>query len=189
MTGEDTQAAETNDPTESGGADERADGDGTDGAGESTGTMPGETPLLLDVMLGKLATYLRMCGYDAAYAGTRDAETDDDALAVAETERRTLVTRDRTLAARADRSVLLTSHDAVDQLRELGDAGYDLTLAETPTHCSACNGRLERVDRTEPTPDYAPATHEEPVWRCRDCGQHFWKGSHWEDVAATVADL
>jgi uncharacterized protein with PIN domain len=130
-----------------------------------------------------------MCGYDAAYAGTRGVETDDDALAVAETEGRTLVTRDHALATRADPSLLLSSRDPVDQLRELAAAGYDLTLAETPSHCSACNGRLERVDRTEPTPDYAPAPHEETVWRCRDCGQHFWKGSHWDDVAATLADL
>ena len=30
--------------------------------------------LLLDVMLGKLAVYLRMCGYDAAYAGDLGVE-------------------------------------------------------------------------------------------------------------------
>ena len=150
---------------------------------------PGDTPLLLDVMLGKLATYLRMCGYDAAYAGTRNAEADDAALAISETEGRVLVTRDRGLAAQADPAVLLTSREVVEQLRELAAAGYDLSLADTPTHCSACNGRLEHVDRTEPTPDYAPDPHEETVWRCRDCGQHFWKGSHWDDVADTLAEL
>jgi uncharacterized protein with PIN domain len=187
MTGDDTGRAETGEPNET----VESDDDPTDdAAGDAPPRKsPGETPLLLDVMLGKLATYLRMCGYDAAYAGTRGAETDDDALAVAETEGRTLVTRDHALATRADPSLLLSSRDPVDQLRELAAAGYDLTLAETPSHCSACNGRLERVDRTEPTPDYAPAPHEETVWRCRDCGQHFWKGSHWDDVAATLADL
>ena len=44
--------------------------------------------LLVDVMCGTLATYLRMCGYDAAYAldldvaentGTPDADVPDDA--------------------------------------------------------------------------------------------------------------
>jgi len=161
-------------------------------AGENTdhpARRAGETPLLLDVMLGKLATYLRMCGYDAAYAGTRDAEADADALAVAETEGRTLVTRDRGLAARADPAVLLSSREVVEQLRELRAGGFDLSLADAPTHCSACNGRLEPVDRTEPTPEYAPAPHEETVWRCRNCGQHFWKGSHWDDVAETLAEL
>jgi uncharacterized protein with PIN domain len=30
---------------------------------------------------------------------------------------------------------------------------------------------------------------ETAVWRCRDCGQHFWKGSHWADMAGTLAEL
>jgi len=149
----------------------------------------GETALLLDTMLGKLATYLRMCGYDAAYAGERGIEADDDVLALAHTEGRVLVTRDRELAARAEQSQLLSTRDVTEQLRELRRSGFDLELAAEPARCSACNGPLERVDRTEPTPDYAPETHEETVWRCRNCGQHFWKGSHWADVSDTLEDL
>ncbi|WP_394348159.1 Mut7-C RNAse domain-containing protein, partial [Halorubrum sp. SP9] len=57
---------------------------------------------MLDVMCGKLATYLRLCGYDAAYALDRGVEADDRLLDLAADEGRTLVTRDRELAARAD---------------------------------------------------------------------------------------
>ncbi|WP_254273889.1 Mut7-C RNAse domain-containing protein [Haloarcula marina] len=146
-------------------------------------------PLLLDAMLGKLATYLRMCGYDAAYALDRDAEADEDVLALVRTEGRRLVTRDERLARDAPDAVLLTEREVADQLRELAAAGFPLELSEEPRHCGTCNAPLERVDRTEPTPDYAPNPGEEPVWRCRDCGQHFWRGSHWEDVADTIADL
>lgn len=32
---------------------------------------------LLDAMLGTLTTYLRMCGYDAAYALDHEIEADD----------------------------------------------------------------------------------------------------------------
>ena len=35
---------------------------------------PKTDTLLLDLMLGKLAVYLRTCGYDAAYAGDRNVE-------------------------------------------------------------------------------------------------------------------
>jgi uncharacterized protein with PIN domain len=35
------------------------------------------TRLLLDAMLGNLATYLRMCGYDAADATDRGVEAAD----------------------------------------------------------------------------------------------------------------
>jgi hypothetical protein len=52
--------------------------------------------LLLDTMLGKLATYLRMCGYDAAHALDEEVESD---------------------------AVLLESRDVADQLGELADAG------------------------------------------------------------------
>jgi len=57
--------------------------------------------LLVDAMLGKLARYLRMCGYDAAYALDRGLEADEDLLAVARDEGRQLLTRDRQLADRA----------------------------------------------------------------------------------------
>jgi uncharacterized protein with PIN domain len=161
---------------------------GPDDTGSGTYSSA-DTALLVDDMLGKLATYLRMCGYDATYTTERGIETEADALAMAHTEDRLVVTRDRALAERAERATLLAGRDVTDQLRELRDAGFELTLAEEPAQCSACNGLLEGVDRTEPTPDYAPDPHDEAVWRCRDCGQHFWRGSHWDDVAETLAAL
>jgi uncharacterized protein with PIN domain len=153
------------------------------------GEAPADTALLVDDMLGKLATYLRMCGYDATYTTGRGVASEADALAMAHTEGRLVVTRDSGLADRAERAELLTGRDVTDQLRELREAGFELELAEEPVRCSACNGLLERVDRTEPTPDYAPDTHEEAVWRCRECGQHFWRGSHWDAVAETLGAL
>jgi len=146
-------------------------------------------PLVLDSMLGKLATYLRMCGYDTAYALDRDAEAETDLLALAETEGRRLVTRDESLARSVQDAVLLTKRDVDDQLRELSAAGFELELSEEPVRCGTCNAPVEPVDRTEPTPEYAPDPAETAIWRCRDCGQHFWQGSHWDDVADTIGDL
>ena len=142
--------------------------------------------LLLDVMLGKLATLLRMCGYDAAYALDREIEADDELLTVAEREDRLLVTRDRELAAQGEQSILLESKDVDDQLRELGEAGLELSLEE-PSRCAACNGSLKPVPGDEETPEYAPEIDEQPVWHCPVCGQHFWKGSHWDDVESRLA--
>jgi uncharacterized protein with PIN domain len=154
--------------------------------------MPENAPsdrLVLDAMLGKLATYLRMCGYDTTYALDRDAEADDDVLEVADSEDRLLLTRDSDLATRASDSVLLTERAVEDQLRELADAGFRLSLAPEPAHCGVCNGPVEQVQPEEPTPEYAPSADEEAVWRCTDCGQHFWKGSHWSSVQATLDGL
>ena len=153
---------------------------------------------LLDAMLGKLATYLRMCGYDTAYVLDRDvadeSETDadpsDDAIAAwVERSDRTLLTRDADLAARVEDAVLLSSRDVREQLRTLHLAGYELALEEQPSRCSTCNGELRSVDADESLPGYAPDPAETDCWRCRECGQVFWKGSHWDDVAATLADI
>ncbi|MFK8212298.1 Mut7-C RNAse domain-containing protein [Haloferax volcanii] len=156
---------------------------------------PGDTALLLDVMLGNLATYLRMCGYDAEYAldgggagesdGGRDPRTDpgdDELLARADAEGRVLLTRDVRLAERAPRSVLLAGREPVAQLRELEAVGFEVSLDDEPSRCGVCNGPVEAVGRDEPVPDYAPDPAETALWRCRDCGQVFWRGSHWRDV-------
>ncbi|WP_232687447.1 Mut7-C RNAse domain-containing protein [Halobacterium zhouii] len=135
---------------------------------------------LLDAMLGDLARILRMCGHDAAYCLDRDVEADDDVRALALDEGRVLLTRDEQLAARTPDSILVRSKDTDEQLRELRDAGVSLELA-AGERCGACNGRLERVASDAPRPEYVP-DDVSPVWRCRDCGQWFWQGSHWDDV-------
>ncbi len=142
--------------------------------------------LLVDVMCGGIVSYLRMCDHDTVYAGDRGLEADDDALAVARNEGRTIVTRDGPLASRIDDSILLESREVEDQLAELAAAGVDLTLADDPAFCGRCNGPLERVDPAAATPDYAPNPAEFETWVCRDCGQHFWRGSHWDRVAETL---
>jgi uncharacterized protein with PIN domain len=154
--------------------------------GVPDGGDPDRDRLLLDAMLGKLATYLRMCGYDAAYALDRGVERDDRLREIAGEEGRRLVTRDESLAESVPDAVLLTERNVVGQLRELETAGFDLALAETPTRCGDCNGRLVAVAESESRPEYVPDDRDE-VWRCRDCGQCFWKGSHWERVAETLA--
>lgn len=135
---------------------------------------------LVDAMLGDLARILRMCGHDAAYCLDRGVEADDDVRALALDENRVLLTRDQQLAARTPDSILLRSKDTDEQLRELDTAGVPLELT-AGERCGACNGRLERPRSGAEKPDYVPDDIA-PVWRCRDCGQWFWRGTHWEDV-------
>jgi uncharacterized protein with PIN domain len=147
------------------------------------------TRLFLDAMLGRLATYLRMCGYDAAYALDEGVEADEAVLERARETDRTLVTRDRRLAERSPKTILLASREVTNQLAELADAGLTLDLPASPEQCGGCNGALVGVGPQEPTPEYAPDPVAVDVWRCPDCGQHFWKGSHWDDVAETLAGI
>ncbi|QZP36752.1 Mut7-C RNAse domain-containing protein [Halobaculum magnesiiphilum] len=167
---------------------------GEDTHGDAThpsAIAPDRDALLLDAMLGNLASYLRMCGYDAAYAPDRGVEDDTAIRSLAAAEGRRLITRDRSLAASTPGAVLLTERETTDQLRELHEAGVALEIEAQPSRCGACNGPVERVDvdedENEERPEYAP--DEGPIWRCLVCDQHFWTGSHWDDVAETLASL
>ena len=145
--------------------------------------------LLLDVMLGKLARYLRMCGYDAAYALDEGVEADEEIRAWAERENRTLVTRDRQLAASVPSGVRIDAREVLDQLRELRERGFDVELAARPARCGRCNGPVDAVGAEDGVPEYAPDPGETQCYRCRDCGQVFWKGSHWNDVRERIDGL
>ena len=142
--------------------------------------------LLVDVMCGGIVSYCRMCGHDTIYAGESELEADEAILALARADERTIVTRDTELATRSDDAFLLTARDTEDQLGELLRAGVDLDLSAEPSRCGTCNGRLEGIDRHDSTPDYAPDPDELASWRCRDCGQYFWRGSHWDRVRESI---
>jgi hypothetical protein len=130
-----------------------------------------------DVMLGRLARWLRALGYDTLYF--RDAP-DRRLLAVALSEGRRLLTRDAGLARRARESGLLVRAEGLDaQIREVTLA-YGLAGPRALSRCLECNGLLaasppETVrDRVPP---YTFATRRE-FWTCRGCGRVFWAGSH-----------
>jgi uncharacterized protein with PIN domain len=145
-----------------------------------SGVRPETEAFFLDVMCGKLAVYLRLAGYDAAYAGDRNIEADDRILERAGAENRILLTRDVQLAEQADESILLSAKDVEAQLAELREAGVVLEADEEPSRCGRCNGRLDAVPEDTDTPEYAPNPADTDCWRCRACGQVFWKGSHYE---------
>lgn len=147
--------------------------------------------LLVDAMCGGIVTYLRMCGHDTVYALDRDLETDSALKRVATTENRTIVTRDQSLAGGEHDVLTLTTTATEAQLRELQAAGVALTLTEHPEYCGACNGALRVVDPDEgtTTPAHTPDPAEKAVYTCTVCGQYFWRGSHWERMNETLAEV
>lgn len=146
--------------------------------------------LLVDTMCGGIVSYLRMCGHDTAYAMDRGIESDGELKQVTTDEQRRLVTRDQDLATTTD-GILLTATSTEGQLAELADAGVELVLRERPQYCGNCNGRLRVVgpDEQSTTPAYTPEPSENDLFACQECGQYFWRGSHWDRVETTLADL
>lgn len=137
--------------------------------------------LLADAMLGKLAKWLRLLGYDTLY----DPAWDDATIArLARAEGRIVLTRDRELAARLGPQALPVVSDRWQEqllqvMREL-----DLSEAAAGTRCSICNGRLQRLDAEEAArfvPPYVLRT-QEVFHRCPTCGRIYWPGGHWERI-------
>jgi hypothetical protein len=135
--------------------------------------------LLADGMLGRLAKWLRLLGYDTAYdSGATDLELARRARA----EGRVLLTRDRELAARRGlHTVLIQSQMLEEQVQEVQD---DLGPPPHPalSRCAVCNGALEPVSHAEVAdrvPPYVLRTQSE-FYRCPGCERIYWPGSHLE---------
>jgi uncharacterized protein len=137
-----------------------------------------DTPrFVADVMLGRLARWLRALGYDTLYY--RDAP-DRRLLAIALAEGRRLLTRDVALAGRARDAGLLVRADGLDaQIEEVARA-CGLDGRRPLSRCLECNGLLAA---TAPeavrsrVPPYTFTTHRE-FWTCAGCGRVFWAGTH-----------
>jgi uncharacterized protein with PIN domain len=133
--------------------------------------------LLADGMLGTLAKWLRLLGYDTAY----DNAADDHALARrARAEGRVLLTRDRELANRRGlHTLLIESEDLDEQVQQVQEA-----LGPPPdpalSRCAVCNTALERVspeDIASRVPPYVVRTQTD-FRRCPGCGRVYWPGTH-----------
>ena len=99
---------------------------------------------VLDVHLGKLATYLRLLGFDALY---RNDYTDEALAQLSSQEQRVLLTQDRGLLKRSmvTYGYIVRSHDPEQQVREvLGRFTLHHTAAPL-ARCPRCNGQVVAV--------------------------------------------
>lgn len=145
---------------------------------------------VLDVHLGKLARLLRMLGIDSLYS---NAYSDPELVAIAEREQRVLLTRDRRLLFH--RRVLyghfIRHSDALEQARDV-IRRYRLDPEIQPfSRCIRCNGRMVRVDKQGILDQLEPKTilYYEKFYRCGDCGQVYWKGSHFDGMLGKFAAM
>ncbi|KEF40889.1 MAG: hypothetical protein ER33_14610 [Cyanobium sp. CACIAM 14] len=134
---------------------------------------------VLDVHLGKLATYLRLLGFDVLY---RNDSSDDALAALAARERRILLSNDRGLLKRraVTHGAMVRAADPRRQLREVVRR-FRLSGALRPlTRCPRCNGVLQPVAKREverELPPYTRLSHAE-FRRCPECRQIYWQGAH-----------
>ena len=140
-------------------------------------------------MLGRLARYLRMLGFDTAYA---KGDSDDAIAARAAAEGRRLLTRDRRLAQRVPGAVLLTSPFLPEQLRQVHAAVPSDPFQVVMQRCTLCNGSLRPPaevarDADPAAPSVGAPVPARPIYTCAVCGHRYWEGSHTEAVRTFVS--
>ena len=143
--------------------------------------QPWEVRFVLDNHLGRLAGYLRMLGFDALY---RNDYQDDELAEVSEHQDRLLLTRDRRLLMRnqVKRGYWVRSKIPRQQVSEVVGR-FVLAGQVVPfRRCIRCNGLLQAVSKEEVLDRLQPLTRQyfNEFRICPDCGQIYWKGSHYE---------
>jgi uncharacterized protein with PIN domain len=146
---------------------------------------------VVDAMLGRLARWLRILGFDTWYF----REGGDPHLLKLHTEtRRVLLTRDTRLVKcrGVGRYVLVTSDHWEEQLRQVLEA-LSLAVCEESvlTRCIVCNRPLDRLAPEEAyarVPDYVAGSIS-TFHGCGSCGKVYWAGTHRKRMAEVFSRL
>jgi len=152
---------------------------------------PLRTPaFVLDVHLGKLASFLRMLGFDALYS---PSYTDEQLIAISLRERRTLLTRDRALLRnpRLERAAAVRADDPRAQIQEVVVRFHLDALARPLTRCLLCNTLLVPVDKSDILDRIPPLVREnqERFTTCPQCRRLFWEGTHHRRMMLFIASI
>lgn len=145
---------------------------------------------VVDVNVGKLATLLRIAGFDTAY----DNDLNDIELArIAEKEQRILLTRDTHLLKRKN---VLFGH-LVREIQPQKQLVEVIRLFQLKTHirpytrCLLCNALLKPVAKQEIMHRLKPLTRKyyDTFHLCPECDKIYWPGSHRDKMQDYIMSL
>ena len=153
--------------------------------------MSYELKFLVDAMLGKLARWLLLMGYDTVLAAPE--RSDLDLLEQAHREGRGFLTRaPRIPPGSGLRKLLLIQQDFEQQLVHVArELGLEPRREKLFTRCSYCNEPLAALSREEALPLVPPLvrTLETPFFRCPGCKRMYWYGTHLDRAIKKLAKL
>jgi uncharacterized protein len=142
---------------------------------------------LCDVMLGKLARYLRLFGFDAVYVRNEAAMRECVRLE----PDRVFLTRRRKVDVPAA-LIRIESEIARDQLLELkGVIKAAIGKGRTLNRCIECNVELTDIERGEIeqlVPEFV-YHHYRKFMMCPSCGKVYWEGSHAKGMEELIKEI
>jgi uncharacterized protein with PIN domain len=142
--------------------------------------MQMDSRFLADSMLGGLATWLRVMGYDTLYRTSCTRDGLEEQLSGG----RMLLSRRRKTLREHPFSLFILSGHVGEQLRQMREAGLlRPDRSRWLTRCLRCNVSLEKADpraARENVPDHVFTCHGDEIRLCPTCNRFYWPGSHRE---------
>lgn len=143
-----------------------------------------------DCMLGKLAKWLKILGFDTAYFTKIE---DDDLLDLAQRESRILLTRDNGLMEKSKnvQALFINSEIWSEQIKQVLKV-FTLEAEIKPnSRCIDCNRALKALPKERAKNLVTPFIyrHAEVFSLCPECGRVFWKGTHFNDMERKIAEI
>jgi len=141
-------------------------------------------------MLGKLAKWLKILGFDVLYFSKIE---DEKILEIAKKQERTLLTRDSYLIKKAKEipNLFIKSEKWPEQVIEVINY-FDLKNKLKPySRCVECNHPLKKITKEKAKNLVAPFIYEneEEFALCPKCGRVYWPGSHYKKMQSSIKNL
>ncbi|WP_420545152.1 Mut7-C RNAse domain-containing protein [Nitrosopumilus sp.] len=148
----------------------------------------------VDAMLGNIARKLRLLGFDSEYFP--DIE-DSKLIEKAQTECRTIISRDYSLIQRAKKkgipTIYVSKEDEFEQFLEIfKNTGLNIKKISGDTaRCTKCNAETFRVDKSESKTQIPHLVLEQNdfFWQCEKCPKIYWEGTHIKNLQKFVDTL
>jgi hypothetical protein len=135
---------------------------------------------IADAMLGRLARWIRIIGYDVEY---HKVISDDELIRRAIACNRILLTRDTELVNRKSvekRCLHIKSEDYLEQLKQVvRHFGID-AKPNLFSRCNICNTPLHHIEKEavkDKVPPYVYQT-QDTFMHCPQCTRIYWPGTH-----------
>ena len=144
-------------------------------------------------MVGRLARYLRMAGYDVLYINTA---SDDQIISKARETDRIVLTRDSLMLARREfkkgtvKYLFIKDDKLKNQLNQI-KSDLKVLLKPNLVRCIECNRKLIKVrkeDVKNKVPPYVYKTQQNFLY-CKKCDKYYWRGTHYDNIRNTFLSI
>ena len=147
---------------------------------------------LCDRMLGTLAKWLRIYGFDTFYA--TDEMDDNELINISKNEDRILISRDRNLIQISRRENLKTMEIKTTDINEQINSilkEIKIDKSNILSRCILCNSEISEIKKDKIKKKVPKRVFEsnEKFWFCSKCNKIYWKGTHYENMIKKINDL